>query len=402
MLAVPWYFNTRHEASFFNAAYGIITLAVLFWGLYAGTLVDQYNRKKLFLWLNLSCGLAFAFISGYGYGTEGVPSSLILAVFGITMLNYNIHYPTLYSIGQEISDPSGYARFNSNIEVVGQSVSILSGGLAALLLDGINQNFNIRLPGLEVIYPIKIEAWSIRQIIGMNAIAHFIAAIMILFIRYKPSASRVKESGHVFSRLVTGFNYLRHRPEIFWFGLLSYSVFAMLMVEIHAVLPGFIERHLEEGGHVFALADMIYAVGAFLAGIGVSRLFARTSSDVSVLILTIATAGIFIWNGISASVWVVYIMSFLLGFTNAGIRVLRLTYLFQRVDNEVIGRVNSLFNMLNILIRALFIFLFSSVFFTVSNNIRFGYLIMAAFLLISACGIWWVRRRNDTQSANNS
>ena len=56
MLAIPWYFAKQNQSSTFTLAYGFITLLVLFFGLYAGTLVDKYSRKGNFLAINLICG----------------------------------------------------------------------------------------------------------------------------------------------------------------------------------------------------------------------------------------------------------------------------------------------------------------------------------------------------------
>ena len=56
MLAIPWYFAKQNQSSTFTIAYGFITLLVLFFGLYAGTLVDKYSRKVNFLAINLICG----------------------------------------------------------------------------------------------------------------------------------------------------------------------------------------------------------------------------------------------------------------------------------------------------------------------------------------------------------
>ncbi|MFN9520278.1 MAG: MFS transporter, partial [Bacteroidota bacterium] len=190
----------------------------------------------------------------------------------------------------------------------------------------------------------------------------------------------------VLQRIKTGFSYLKANRPILIFGVFSYFVFAMLLVEIHAVLPGYVERHLKNGGGVFALADGIYAVGALCAGVYVSKLFHSVHAVRAVISLTLLTALIFVWAFATRSVAVICTVSFILGFTNAGIRVLRLTYLFNHVPNEVMGRVGSIFNMVNVLLRTCFIFLFSVSFFTVSDSIRWAYLIMAA-VLIGAAGV---------------
>jgi len=375
MLAIPWYFTQTNHAAYFNTAYGITTIVVLFFGLYAGTLVDKYSRKHNFLGNSLVCGVLLFAIALLGYWQQQLADFLVVAVFAITMLNYNIHYPTLYAFGQEISDAKDYAKVNANIEVVGQSTSILSGGVAALLLEGIDWHIGT--------YSLNIKAWHIWEIFMLNAVTYFMAAVLITFIKYQPTAAAQHHPG-LAERIKVGFNYLKAHPRLLLFGLFSYSVFAMLLVEIHAVLPVYVNKNLQSGGGVFAIADGIYAVGALGAGLFVNKVFHSTHPSKAVILLTFLTAIIFFWASATGSVWIIYTISLILGFTNAGIRVLRLTWLFQSIPNEIMGRVNSIFNMANILIRSLFIFLFSIPFFTFDNNIIWAYFIMAMFLVISA------------------
>jgi hypothetical protein len=78
-----------------------------------------------------------------------------------------------------------------------------------------------------------------------------------------------------------------------------------------------------------------------------------------------------------------FITGLLVGFTNAGTRILRVSYLFEHVPNKVIGRVNSVFSVLNILMRVIFVMLFSLAFFAKSTNIIYAYFILSGFTLIS-------------------
>ncbi len=385
MLAIPWYF--ANNTTYFNTAYGLITVAVLFFGLYAGTLVDKYSRKANFLGNSLICGILLLAIAIIGYANNALNDALVVAVFGITMLNYNIHYPTLYAFGQEISTAEDYAKVNSNIEIVGQSTSILSGGIAAVMLEG----FSIKLPWVEQVF--VIQPWYIWEIFLLNALTYFIAAVLISLIKYQPK-QHTAHHPPIIERIKVGFTYLKQHPELLIFGVFSYSVFAMLLVEIHAVLPAYVDKHLHKEGSVFAIADGIYAAGALCAGLLVNKVFNSTPTQKAVIVMTAITAAIFIWAFAAQSVLVIYVVSLILGFTNAGIRVLRLTYLFKYIPNELMGRVNSIFNMLNILVRTLFIFLFSIPFFNFDNNIIWAFLIMAMFLAISAL----VMMFNKTQS----
>ena len=75
--------------------------------------------------------------------------------------------------------------------------------------------------------------------------------------------------------------------------------------------------------------------------------------------------------------WVFFLGNFILGITNAGVRILRTTYLFKYVPNNIIGRVNSVFNSLNIMIRMILIGVLALPFFHIDDYIRFGYLLGA-------------------------
>lgn len=384
MLAIPWYFARTQSTSFFNFSYGIITMVVLVFGLYAGTLVDRFSRKNNFLGNSLVCGTLLLLIAATGFYQQQLSDLLVVMVFGITMLNYNIHYPALYAFGQELSEARDYARVNANIEVVGQSTSILSGGIAALMLEGVR----ISVWGIDV----ELTPWPVWEIFLLNACTYFIAAGLILLIRYVPVVKTPVET-NIWQRVKTGFTYLKSHPGLLIFGIFSYSVFAMLLVEIHAVLPGYVDKHLHEKGTVFAIADGVYAIGALGAGLFVNKLFDSTRTQRAVILLTWLTAGIFIWAFATRSVWVIYAVSLILGFTNAGIRVLRLTHLFKQVPNELMGRVNSILNMVNLMIRMVFIFLFSAPFFSTGNQVIWAYFIMAVFLAMSAV-VLVVNRKN--------
>ena len=74
MIAIPWYFvNVVSRPSVFTYFYLIITFLTLFWGLYAGTIIDKYPRKKVFIYTNLVCGIIIALVSFFGFQIQEVP-----------------------------------------------------------------------------------------------------------------------------------------------------------------------------------------------------------------------------------------------------------------------------------------------------------------------------------------
>ena len=49
MLSIPWYFAKNNNSQVFNYSYAALTFFIMFFGLYAGTLVDKFSRKNNFL-----------------------------------------------------------------------------------------------------------------------------------------------------------------------------------------------------------------------------------------------------------------------------------------------------------------------------------------------------------------
>ena len=66
MIAIPWYFiEIVEQSEYFALGYIIVTFLTLFWGLYAGALIDRYSRKNIFILTNLVCGYARFFFWTY-------------------------------------------------------------------------------------------------------------------------------------------------------------------------------------------------------------------------------------------------------------------------------------------------------------------------------------------------
>jgi len=88
-----------------------------------------------------------------------------------------------------------------------------------------------------------------------------------------------------------------------------------------------------------------------------------------------------------------FVVNFLIGITNAGVRILRTTYIFNHVPNNLIGRTNSVFNMLNIIFRMILIGLFTISYFQIDDNIRYGYLVGSLMIILSIVPllIWYKR-----------
>lgn len=87
-----------------------------------------------------------------------------------------------------------------------------------------------------------------------------------------------------------------------------------------------------------------------------------------------------------------FVSTFLIGVTNAGTRITRVTFLFNQVPNDVIGRTNSVFSVINTGIRGVFIGIFSLSYFTENRTVSMGYAVGGIVILLCIFPLWAKRK----------
>jgi MFS transporter, DHA3 family, macrolide efflux protein len=400
MLSIPWYFtNIRKEECVFSYTYIIVTAATIFWSLYSGTLIDRYPRKKVFLWLNICGGIILFGAAASGFLLSEVPPLIVLLVFCSTMFVYSLHYPCLYAFGQEITEAGNYGRFNSLVEVQGQATTMLAGVAGALLLNG-TADGKIELLGLHFQLPFSVRALHMHEIFLFDGITYLIAIALISFISYTPQVKVKVDTGKISDRMKQGWFYLRENKSVLLFGNASYAIFVVLLIEVHLLLAWYVDNHLKKGADVYASAEVYYALGALFAGLAIRKIFSGINSVASVIVLMLITVALFFWVSFTTEVWIFYVFSILIGITNAGARVLRNTWLFQQVPNFVMGRVGSVFSVLNIVQRLFFSMLFSLPFFSRGSNVTWAYFISGVFVLLNLLPVFFHYRKLVPKNAN--
>ena len=383
MLAIPWYFAQQNDMSRFGLIYILTNVIAFFWVPYSGTFVDKYNRKTLFLFVTAIMGLLLFGISAVGWSMGELPWFLVAFVFMMTFFNYNLHYPNLYAFVQEIAEPAYYGKITSYLEIQGQLTNVLAGGAAALLLEG-TMNGPLDILGFELPFFQGIIPWEIHQIFLLDAITYVLGFIIISFIGYHSLVDRSPEEGSINKRLMVGFNYLKKNKKIFVFGVASHTTFVAVLITTFYLSASYVDRQLQSGGDVFALSEMLYALGAVFSGLMIRKVFSKVSLLTSIIIMTIMGSALFAVLATTDRIPIFYLMNFILGITNAGIRIQRVTYLFSTIPNQVYGRSNSIFNLVNISFRILFLSIFGLAFFQQDNHVIYAFAILSVFLLIAA------------------
>jgi len=385
LIAIPWYFaSVLNMESYFVQAFQWITFFTLFLSLFSGTLIDRYNRKTLFLALNLIGFVVLGSASAWGFVQGELSPLIIVLVLAFAIFSFQVHFPNLYALGQEVIGKESYGRFSSLIEVQNQATIILSGVVSIVLLP----DSGLGGLGLRESLGLHIEPWTLHEIFLLDAITYALAFLIISHIYYTPDVIRVIEKGTVMKRLSSGWLYLRGHPKLLVFGITSHAVFVVTIIHGFYLVNLYIDNYLKEGAEVYAIAEILYSVGALISGLAVRRIFRKVMSERAVLVIMLLAIAIFIM--ISATHWYgfIFLFQFLVGLSNAGIRVLRLTYLLSNVDNDVIGRSESLFNAANILLRFFCLLLFGLPYFSEGENVTRAYLGSAVFIAIALIIMW--------------
>ena len=392
MLAIPWYFVQLGETQLLVQIYLVITLITLFWGPFCGIIVDKYNRKHIFLILVGTVGSFIAAIAAYGFYNGGLSWHFAAIAFAATFLNYNLHYPNLYAFLQEISEKKQYAKMTSYVEIQGQAARMMAGAGAAMLLEGIDDG-TIEIFGVIVQVPFSIPKWELHEILALDAVTYLVSFILIWMMRYQPIAERSGEVGNLMERFKTGFNFLKENPKTLFFGVASYMIFATALISNMNILPIYVNNHLHAPANTYAMSQMFYTLGALISGIAIHTIFRKVSKSLAVILLTFITGASYIVLASTTIPMLFFIMSLMLGVTNSGTRILRMTYLFTVIPNQVFGRAGSIFNVSNILLRLMFLSIFALPFFHLSNNIIYTFWIFTVFIIIAGVVLIWNDRR---------
>lgn len=381
LISIPWYFAREGYLDIFIWFYIVTNILGLFWVPYSGVLVDKYSRKTIFMWTNLICGILLGGICWMGYNQGDLSIYPIAFVFIMTFLNHNIHYTNLYAFVQEITPTRLYGKITSILEVQGQATNILAGAFAVLLLEGSTHDGIIEILGYDIQIYRYLEAWKIHEIFTLDCLTYFVSLAIIASISYESLVARPKENSKLRDRLKVGFQFLKDHWITFIFGLASYIIFVTTMLEGFYLGAGYVKNHLEAGGEVYASSDIMYGLGAMISGFFIRKVFKKFSIPMAVIIMTACTCLLFFTLFATRSTQIFYFMLLIMGLTNAGTRIMRVTYLFNNIPNQVFGRAASVFKICNILIRILLLLLFTLPFFQIGNNIIYCFLILSVVLL---------------------
>ncbi|MEK5205504.1 MFS transporter [Psychrobacillus sp. FSL H8-0510] len=356
MIAIPWMLVSSDDG---NKVFGFITIGMTILSFiltpFIGNLVDKVSRKKLLIVSEIVCFVLLFIFSLLGF--MGLPYEIwhYTIIYMIGSLYYTIFYPTMFALNQEIFTKDHYKSLNGTMEVQGQLSSMIAGGLASILL----------------------MKWELHYILLLNTISYGAAIFFYLKLPYVRLPTIKTEV--VKSQVSEGIRYMLARPAVFIFLLFSFMPFIGVMLTNY-LFPVYLVDVLEADASVYGIEGMIYAIGAVIAGVFVPTLSSKFGNEKTIIF------GILVYTiAISLIVFVdlpVYLSLMLfLAIGNSSTRVARNSFLMDHIPNNIIGRVDSLFRTLGLLIRILLLALFTEM--VSSDLIVYCFIVLSGILMVS-------------------
>jgi MFS family permease len=332
-IAVPWLLiHQPNGERLFGIANAGLTLLIFLLLPYLGKAIDRNSRKKVLL---------SYFVFGAGTNlivtlmillTGRVEAWQLITVFSLGSLGASVYYPAQFAFNQEVLAKDLYKALSGAIEIQWQAGAMIAGGLAAVLIE--------RVP--------------LTAILLFDAGTYLIGFTLIAFIPYTTGEHLSKGSKSAWKMMLEGLTYLRNRPRLSLVIFASFLPFLGIML-INYLTPIFVKDVLQAGPAVYGIGDLVYSVGAVLAGLTIPRITDRIGL-VPTFLLTIGAFTIATLLNPVVPVVAIFMITYLLqGWGNAGARVARSTLMLETIPNEIIGRVNLFFSALERLLRALFL-----------------------------------------------
>lgn len=279
----------------------------------AGHVADQFDRRRVVLFGQLTEWIAIAVLAGLtlAHKTDEV---IILGLVFIISVARTLEAPSLQSMLPALVPPAMLARATAANGASMQTASMLGPALGGFLY----------VAGPGVVY---LTA----------GLLYLISIVMVSRLRYEQAPP--KRTPATFESVFAGVRFIRNRPDVL--GVISLDLFAVLLGGATALLPIFAKDILHTGPWGLGLLRGAPAVGGLLVGFWLSR---RTLERNVGMTMFAAVAGFGVATlifALSKELWLSILALFALGGFDMVSVVIRGSLVQLDTPDEMRGRVSA-------------------------------------------------------------
>ncbi|MBD8025704.1 MFS transporter [Ureibacillus sp. Re31] len=361
MIAVPWLLVSSENG---NEVFGYVTMGMTILSFlitpYIGSLIDKISRKRLLIYSKVFSLLLLFIFTLIGFLGIHYEVWHYIIIYMVGNLYYTIFYPTMFALNQEIFDKDQYKTLNGTMEVQGQLSSMIAGAVASILL----------------------MKWDLQFILLLDVFTYALAIYFYLKLPYTKTSVR-KTKNVTTIKATEGLTFMLKRVSMFMF--LSASLMPYIGVMItNYLFPVYLSDVLKTDGNIYGIQGMIYGLGAIFAGLFVP-IIAKKLGDEKTIVYSVLTYTIAISFIIYTNIPGYLALMFFIAIGNSGSRVARNSFLMDNIPNEIIGRVDSLFRSIGLLLRIILLALFTGL--VSSGQIFLCFLVLAGLLLLASASV---------------
>lgn len=334
LIAVPWLLIQQPGGTrFYGYATLGTTVALFLFMPYYGAWLDRHSRKAMLLAGELFGFFAMLAMAAWAYAADDLSTPQLMTTYFCGMLYSTLHYPAKFAFIQELFQRRHYQSLTGLMEIQGQTASMMAGGLASLWVGHVALPLLLLADALTYLF----SFWVQRGLPQPKR-------------RHAPRTHR-----NAWHAMAEGGRWLCERPRLCVFLLCTYVPFVVVMAGNY-LFPVYVDRILLATSSVYGRGEMVFALGALLAGVMIPRWAPRHGADrTMVFTMTAFFCGLTILTFLHSTV-LYYAALLLLGLGSAGSRVARGAVVLTLVPPEVLGRVQMFFAAFDRLLRTCLIF----------------------------------------------
>ncbi|WP_040982765.1 MFS transporter [Oceanobacillus jeddahense] len=321
-----------------------------------GILTDKFNRKVVIQITFILRAVAIGILT-VAFLLDGFTIGYIYIFSIVNGIGWSIYMSASRSLIQELLTGEQLSKGNSLVEISLQ---------VGMFMAGAASGFIYRFAGFEAILLI-------------NSLMFVICSLFMMFVKYESSLLD-KDEGYLLS-FKKGIQYLYSHRLTFLLGVVAAIPLVATMV-FNVVLPEYVSETLNADSVVFGFSDMAYGFGGLLSGFLAAPFAKKVTKTRAVQIIFILSIITLLGLSLNTMIFIIFLGSFIIGFSNSSIRIMMNTLLMEIVPKALMGRAMSVWMGIALFLQAVFASVLGLLIDIFSPSI--GFICMGALML---CGL---------------
>jgi DHA3 family macrolide efflux protein-like MFS transporter len=324
--AIMWYITLQTQSGTMMTIFIICGfLPTFFLSPFAGVWADRYNRKKIIIFADAFIAIAtliLAILYLMGYGSIW----LLFVMSAIRAFGSGIHSPAINAVLPQLVPDYMLTKINAINGTLQSMVFLIAPMISAAL----------------------IEHVKIETIFFIDVITAALAIFIITFFVKVPDHAKVTENQNIdyFSDLKEGISYIRNHAYVKQFFLFC-TVFFLLVSPLAFLTPLQVTRSYGDDVWRLSAVEIAWSVGMMLGGLLMATWNGFKNKIYTMTLSTIVTAIGTIVLGIRPFFWIYLVSMGIMGLTMPLFNTPSTVILQQKVDQDYLGRVFGVLNMIS-------------------------------------------------------